>query len=131
MISDKKICLSILLGLLFLIQTGCKEKSPESKFIEERHDQIMVIHDEVMPKMSDIYKLKKKFKKDPTLQKSHLIDSLEHAEEVMMEWMHNYKKPSSRDTLYEDYLNEQMEAVSEMRDVMLRIIDKSQKTIDL
>ena len=114
-----------------MIHTGCKEKSAEAIYISEQHDKIMVIHDDVMPKMSDIYKLKKKIKKDENLKESHLLDSLEYAEEVMMEWMHDYDKPSVSDPNYEEYLQQQMKAVTEVRDVMLRIIDKSEKVLNL
>ncbi len=131
MITFKKVSLVLIVSLLYMIHSGCKEKSPEAIYISEQHDKIMVVHDDVMPKMSDIYKLKKKMKKDDALRESHLIDSLEYAEEVMMEWMHDYDKPSDSDPNYEVYLNQQMEAVTEVRDVMLRIINKSEKALNL
>ena len=53
--------LILLLFSFFLVQ--CKEPSPEQIKINERHKEIMVIHDEVMPKMKDIYTLKKGLKK--------------------------------------------------------------------
>ena len=129
--TDKKICFVVFLGFLLLFIYSCKEKSPEAIYIQEKHDEIIVIHDEVMPKMRDIYKLKKKIKKDTRYKDSSLIDSLDYAEEIMMEWMHEYKEPSESDPEYEQYLDHHMVEVSKVRDAMLRIIDNSQKALAL
>ena len=129
--TDKRISSLLLLGLFYLCPSGCKEKGVEALFIEDQHDQIMVIHDDVMPKMRDIYNLKKKMKKDANLKESPLLDSLEYADELMMQWMHDYKRPSAKDADYEAYLSTQMDEIKEVRDAMLRIIDKSETALNL
>jgi len=115
----------LLLGLL-----GCKEPSPEQKLINQQHDEIMVIHDEVMPKMSDIHKLKKTIKKSELPNKAVLIASLEKADDAMMDWMHGYDKPSVTDENYVDYLEKQKKSVAVMRDIMNQAISQAQKALE-
>lgn len=77
-----------ILILLLLIFTACKTeyKSPE---IKSQYEKVMVIHDEVMPEMSTINRLKRNIKK--TGQKDSitlsLLTQLSSSEDAMMDWM--------------------------------------------
>jgi len=94
---------------------------------EVLHNQIMDIHDEVMPKTGEIAYLylafRKKVETDSTIsinQKMELLkqaDDLEKAEDEMMVWMNDYTPPhkmksSKNDNQIIDYLQEQKKIIS-------------------
>jgi hypothetical protein len=94
---------------------------------EVLHNQIMDIHDEVMPKTGEIAYLylafRKKVETDSTIsinQKMELLkqaDDLEKAEDEMMVWMNDYTPPhkmksSKNDKQIIDYLQEQKKIIS-------------------
>jgi len=98
----------IFLSLLSAIIFSCKQSnSAPSSEVEALHNEIMATHDAVMPKTSDIHKqLKKlkKLKKDiPQNNTSFIkmidkvIADLDDADEKMMMWMKQYKKPDFND----------------------------------
>lgn len=116
------IAISLLIVLLF----QCKPQTPEQKEINQRHHEIMVIHDEVMPLMKDIYQLKKALKKSTqSLESQALIKALDEADEAMMDWMAGYDKPNTSDSNYNTYLDQQMVDVKKMQEVMLTSIDNA------
>ena len=87
------------LTLLFIISCGPKNVAPE---LQTLMDEVMVIHDEVMPKMSDTHRLRKALKKelknhieDVSETRGQILDhftTLEKVDDGMMDWMKNYKK---------------------------------------
>jgi hypothetical protein len=98
--------------------------------VEVLHNEIMDIHDEVMPKTSDIAYLylafRKKVETDSTIstdQKIELLkqaDDLEKAEDEMMVWMNDYISPhkmksSKNKNEIIDYLLEQKKIISEIK----------------
>jgi len=92
------------------------------------YDEVMKVHDEVMPKMNDIYKLKEELKKQiadsPNMieEKRKEIEAkianLEEAGEGMMRWMHEFNPPA--DSLGEEnmreYLEDEMEKVKKVKE---------------
>lgn len=104
------------------------------------YDQVMEIHDEVMPKMEDIYKLKKdlqdKIANSPAMvedQKKELegmISNLDSASTAMMDWMHNFNPlPDSVDQeAAREYLENEMERIKKVRDRTNETLEKA-KTI--
>jgi len=98
----------IFLSLVSAFIFSCKQSnSAPSSEVEALHNEIMATHDAVMPKTSDIHKqLKKlkKLKKDiPQNNTSFIkmidkvIADLDDADEKMMMWMKQYKKPDFND----------------------------------
>ncbi len=78
--------------LLIIISSGCKKKFANA-VIMKLYEEVMLVHDTVMPEMSTINRLKKKVRKiepqsDTTLT---LINNLDVADEEMMYWMANFK----------------------------------------
>lgn len=73
---------------------------------QELFREVMVVHDEVMPKMDDIHRTQKQLRTkkttitDATTQKeiNDHIQALEQAGEGMMDWMAKLKPPSENDT---------------------------------
>src|SRR5688572_1006614 len=108
-IAMKNIFLFPLLTILFAL-SGCGQKSndhghehhkqDEKSPNQSLYDEVMKVHDEVMPKMDDIYKLKEKLKKQltdaPTMVEEKKKDvektilQLDSASEGMMVWMRNF-----------------------------------------
>ncbi len=131
-----KIILSAMLLGLLTCMWGCGQKSNP-----ELYDEVMKVHDEVMPKMNDIYKLKEDLKKqiaspsDIGEEKKKKIEStiveLDSAGESMMVWMRNFNPLP--DSLGEDkareYLENEREKVNKVKDDMLKVIDEA-KTLN-
>ncbi len=123
---------ALILLVCLTIAQSCGSKGPAE--VENLHEQVMVVHDEVMPKMSDINRAKKKLRKikDPSLNEDvlTLLTDLENADEAMMSWMHDYKKPSGEDLeAAKKYLNDQLVKITEVKDVMLSSIANAEKFI--
>jgi hypothetical protein len=106
---------------------------------QELYDDVMDIHDEVMPKMDDIYKLKEKLKSQltdaPNMAEEKrreieiIISRLEAASEGMMVWMRNFDPLP--DSLGEEkarkYLEEQKEKVTKVKEDMLKAIEDAKE----
>jgi DNA repair exonuclease SbcCD ATPase subunit len=100
------------------------------------YDQVMDIHDEVMPKAEDIYQLKKelqeKISSAPDLiaeKKQELelaIAQLDSADQSMMDWMHHFHPlPDSADQeKARAYLESEMERIKKVRELMNESIEK-------
>jgi hypothetical protein len=117
--------LRLLLLFLVISLPACQNSE-----VEVLHNEIMDIHDEVMPKTSDIAYLylafRKKVETDSTIstdQKIELLkkaDDLEKAEDEMMVWMNDYIPPhkmksSKNKNEIIDYLLEQKKIISEIK----------------
>jgi len=90
--------------LLLSLFISCKSEKVDPQ-LSALMDEVMAIHDDVMPKTGTIHKKKKALKKmltpmieDTTRLRNQLLDTileLETAEDGMMDWMAAYKsKPS-------------------------------------
>ncbi len=98
------------------------------------YDEIMKIHDEVMPKMGDIRKLSKQLKKIEDYQSIDSIvvslNDLDNAHESMMGWMAQFKMPKEISNEEEmEFLNSQMKSVTVMKNTMLSALDRAEKEI--
>lgn len=103
-------------------------------------DQIMDIHDEVMPKMQDIYTLKQSLQDkasaagisaDEKKSLENMMASLDSANTAMMDWMHKFQPlPDSADQeKAREYLESEMERVMKVRDLTNETLEKA-KAID-
>jgi hypothetical protein len=97
---------------------------------EVLHNEIMEIHDEVMPKTGEITYLymafRKKVETDSTISPDNKIEllkqanDLEKAEDEMMVWMNDYIPPhimksSKNNNQIIDYLQEQKKIISDIK----------------
>lgn len=110
---------------IVLFFAACKyQKSPAvvgTDDVQQQWDAMMVIHDQVMPKMSDINRLKKQLRQD-TAQLA-LTAKLTEAEEGMWAWMHELKPfnevqlmPTPEAKNYIRQETEKIQAVSRLMD---------------
>ncbi|MFM9838085.1 MAG: hypothetical protein ACKVOQ_07460 [Cyclobacteriaceae bacterium] len=101
------------------------------------YDQVMDIHDEVMPRSEDIYQLKKELQEKvvstPNLvaeKKQELelaIAQLDSADQSMMDWMHHFHPlPDSADQeKARAYLESEMEKIKKVRELTSESIEKA------
>jgi hypothetical protein len=114
-----------------------KEPSPNATL----YDEVMEVHDAVMPKMDDLYKLKRKLqnqlesttdltdaKKEELTNTIQLIDS---ASNGMMVWMREFKpaSPSMEEEEEREYLENEMEKINKVKSDMERAIEKAQQEL--
>lgn len=99
------------------------------------YDQVMGIHDEVMPKMDDLYKAKTALKsrlaatpppdQDEVTAINEKIARIDAASEGMMVWMRQFNPPA--DSAGEDeakaYLETELEKVKKVREDILQALD--------
>ena len=129
-----KTILPVLSLFILTLAWSCGQKTQDNQAL---YDEVMKVHDEVMPKMDDIYKLKQELKKQMadsstlTIEKKKTIEAtiltLDSASENMMVWMRNFNPLP--DSLGEEkaraYLEEQQEKITKVKEEMLEAIDKA------
>lgn len=106
--------------------------------VSELEDEVLTIHDEVMPKMEDINRLEiqisellpyKSGQYDSIIvaEIESVLSMLETAGESMMEWMRQYKSPedSDDDSSAIAYLNIQKTMIEKVRANMLSSVAKA------
>lgn len=140
------LALFFLLSYFFISCSVNEEKEREQAMKKE----IMDIHDNLMPKMDDIMKLKSELKErketlandtsiiDSTIhaktiqQTDSLIHALDNADESMMDWMRNYDA-LTEDMSHEEnmeYLLEEKAKIEEVRLEMLSSIKEAQNVLE-
>jgi len=132
--------------IIFLFVLGsCGTKSHDHSHGEDGADSantallamVMDIHDEVMPKSDDLYRLKKKLQdsiaatKGMTAEKKAgleaLILSLDSASHAMNEWMHGFKpeKDSANQEKMREYLESEIEKIRQIKERTNEVIAKA------
>lgn len=134
---------------------ACQQKSNDHDNNHEGHDaqadtneisanqklynEVMDVHDEAMERMDKIHALKtsirEKIQKNPNLPKPEkqkldaLYAKLDSANEGMMDWMHKFKPlpDSTGEEKAKQYLVNEMERVTKVRDNMLKAIEAAEK----
>lgn len=128
--------LSLLLLISVFMCAACNDGAPpEVKTLQE---EAMRIHDDVMPKMSNINKTRRKLKgllkENPERSDELLkaIKDLESADEAMMNWMAAYKKYNKLDPGIQatDYYKEEIKRITMVRLLMLSALDNGTKLLN-
>lgn len=101
------------------------------------YDQVMDIHDEVMPKMQDLYSLKKglqdKIAATPNIsaEEKQVLEKrivvLDSVSQLMLDWMHtmskfDLKSDSTDQEAAREYLESELEKIRKVREAMLETI---------
>lgn len=146
----KTILTKVLLVMVFVITWSCGQKSHDHDEHNQRdgdaieeggnqvlYDEVMKVHDEVMPKMNDIYKLKEELKNQiantPNIaeEKKKEIEAtilkLDSASEGMMVWMRNFNPlpDSLGEEQAKEYLENEMEKVKKVREDVVEALEKA------
>jgi hypothetical protein len=143
----KNVRLIAIIGILsFLSSCGQKthehEHSPEAVVHEggnqALYNEVMKVHDEVMPKMNDIYKLREQLKKrladtpdmiaDKKKEMESTILKLDAASDEMMVWMRNFNPipDSLGEANAREYLQEEKVKVNKVKADMLKAIEDAE-----
>lgn len=134
------------LVVMTLLLTGCKKNQSATSETDTSdnpnqvlYDQVMDVHDEVMPQMDEIMKLKRSLQEQiantPDMvverkeQLEKIISNLDSASNSMMDWMHKFNPlPDSVDQeLAREYLEGEMEKIRNVKTLMLESIDKAKQ----
>lgn len=118
-----------------------ESKDPSNNPNQALYDQVMEVHDEVMPKTSEIYQLKKelleKIAKTPDLvadkkkQLDQIIVELDSADHSMMDWMHKFNPlpDSANQEAAREYLENEMEKIKKVRELINGSIQKAKDEV--
>jgi hypothetical protein len=138
------------LSLALLIVAGCgksgqhehhDQDEPSSNPNQALYDQVMDIHDEVMPKSDEIYTLRKELKDkiantpdlvaDKKKQLDQIISELDSADHSMMNWMHKFKPlpDSANQELAREYLENEMERIKNVRELINGSLQKAKQEL--
>jgi hypothetical protein len=142
-----------LLLAALVVMWGCGQKSSsenhdhggghdaEEGGNQSLYDEVMKVHDEVMPKMNDIYKLKEQLKDkiantpDMVAEKKQQIEStisrLDSASEGMMVWMRNFNPlpDSVGEQEARDYLESEMEKIKKVSEDVRKALEDAEKNV--
>ncbi|MEJ1241297.1 hypothetical protein WBG78_24320 [Chryseolinea sp. T2] len=142
-----KISLRLLLLVIPIVFYSCGKKTEDHAHHEETeavstdpnkalNDSVMAVHNEVMPKLDNIFRLseslKDKIAKTPDMQAEKkkeieaAIDSLNKASDGMMIWMRKFVPPSPTADPQEarTYLQEEMVKVQRVKSDILTSIER-------
>lgn len=146
-IAMKNLQIILLITALALISCGKGSKNTHASHDEPMdespnqalYDQVMDVHDEVMPKMDEIMRLKRelqeKIANTPDLvvekkkQLERIISNLDSASTAMMNWMHEFNPlPDSVDQeKARVYLESEMERIKNVKTLTLETIEKAKE----
>ena len=144
---------SLLISTVFLVLISCgktsdhtghdkSEDGTSGEANQALYDQVMDIHDEVMPKMEDIYKMKiellEKIANTPGMVEEKrkeleaIISNLDSTNNAMMDWMHNFNPiPDSLDQeKAREYLETEMERIKKVRDRTIEALGRAKEKIE-
>ena len=122
-----KLIVKLMVIVLVGTMTYCGEKE------KSLYDEVMDIHDEVMPKMNDIYKMRKSLKdsientadmsEETKLQITNTILQLDSAGNSMMVWMREFNPPDQKDeAAFKKYMESELVKVKKMREDVMRAL---------
>jgi HEPN domain-containing protein len=137
-----KMQLQILFLTFITLLAGCTKSGRdttagdpvEDESNQALYEKVMDIHDAVMPKMNDLYKLKKKLQdklnsdlpEDKQKEIESLLAQIEAASEGMMVWMREFNPPGDEVSEEElrEYLEGQMEKIKTVSDAIIEVLEK-------
>lgn len=133
--------LSVIIPVVVSLFICCKgdKTSVQQEEIIALEKEVLHIHDEVMPKMSDIAKLMEILEKEslnPNLDSllrqdiANTMTTLAAGDSLMWEWMHHYAKPEEAplDSI-KSYLLTEKARISTVKDIMLDGIKNAESLV--
>jgi succinate dehydrogenase flavin-adding protein (antitoxin of CptAB toxin-antitoxin module) len=122
-----------------VLLASCQSNDADRMAEKALRDEIYAIHDEVMPKTSEINRLKRQLQKwpdekltDPAIknQVQENMALLDKADEGMMSWMNNFKEPAKlrNSKSHEEimvYLEAEKVTISQVKSDMLGSIESA------
>ena len=140
------VLLCLFIGFFFACQGGGSKAASAGNFSDEQKqaqqalwDDLMAVHDGIMPKISQIHKLSRQLRNhaetaenlSPEVMEKILatVETLDQADEGMFSWMNNLRqlKPLQDTEKHEDiltYLKKEQATIAEVKRNMLNSIEK-------
>lgn len=129
----------ILVAILSIaLFTSCKNATDknDSNTTSTLYDDVMAVHDEVMPKMGTIHNYKKELQAitdtlsnpEVSAKLTESIIQLKEADDAMMSWMANFVAPKEEPKRTE-YLNKEMTSIKEVKSKMLAAIKNAEQLL--
>lgn len=127
-----------LMLVLLVIAFGCKPSGDSD--LKMLKDEIMAIHDEVMPKMGEL----RRIRKDLMLQADSLVEvnskradmlnelamEMEAAKEGMMQWMRGFQPDfDGTEEEVKAYLEDQKKIIQQVKEDMLIALEKGRSNL--
>lgn len=141
-----KIWIGVFFVALAMSACGAGKAEKEQKQQEALAKEVIGIHDEVMPRMGELVKLRKQVKEklnvwtaDSTVdhsahiqQATQVVADLDAADKAMMDWMHEYNGGQG---LYEHelimtYLNDEKVKITAVKEHMNSAMDEAQNFLE-
>ena len=124
----------LIICFAILYFASCKHNHKTSASSDQPlYQEVMAIHDKVMPEMSTIHQLKKDLKalEKPETREIILnhVKELDDADEAMMSWMADFKIPEDKNK-EEGYLLSEKEKIKQVSDVMYGSMERAKQLID-
>ncbi len=128
---------------LSLMATNCASpnkntEAAQKALAEERWEEMMALHDNVMPKMSEINKISRELKKMENIpvelqaEVQNMLTTLDKADEGMMNWMAGFSKYNTNTYSHEDLMkayDQEMEAGKAVEEAILGSIEKGNELL--
>ena len=108
---------------------------------EELYDEVMAVHDEVMPRMGDLMNYQSQLKgkidslpegqAEETESLQSVVDELEEAHDAMMGWMRNFNRDYEGMTEEEvmEYLRQEKEKIEEVKEKMNSALQEAESAV--
>jgi paraquat-inducible protein B len=137
----KEMVLLFLTSLVLLLMSSCENKEKEVE--NELYEEVMVIHDSIMPAMKDITILQKQIKQRiSTLDSSSAEEydkllsqreRLDQAHESMMEWMRTFDKDLENRSHEEiiEYLEDRKKRIAQVGTFMRETIEATKDSLNI
>jgi uncharacterized protein Yka (UPF0111/DUF47 family) len=123
---------AIILGVLLF---SCSKSGQEKVDIPTLKEEVLAVHDEVMPKMGELRKVEKELRlmvqEDSLLSDLGVVaDKIADANQSMMVWMRGYD-PNFEGTEEEviQYLNEQKKSIQKVKEDMLSSLEEGKQLV--
>lgn len=139
-----KIWIGVFFAALLMAACGPGKAEREQKQQEDLAKEVIGIHDEVMPRMGELVKLRKQLKEkinewtadsaghaSQIANFSHRVADLDSADKAMMDWMHEYNGGQG---IYDHeeimaYLNEEKVKITAVKDFMNASMESAKKSL--
>lgn len=131
--------LTLIVAIAFTFACSAPTKKESASDQPSMKEQVMAVHDEVMPKMGDLMKARKALlaKLETTTDSTEvaklkqLAAEIEAANEGMMVWMRNFDPNfSGTEAETEAYLNDQLKSVEKVKSDMLNALAAGQMVLE-
>lgn len=131
---------NFIIAAMLLVMAACSQPQKQTEEKPDLKEQVMAVHDEVMPKMGELRNTQKQLMalldsagtdSLMAVKYSELAHNLKLANQSMMDWMHNYDPNfSGTDEEVKAYLEEQLISAKKVRENMLGSLEAGKKELE-